>query len=184
MNVIFLTKGKKAFVSDEDYEELSKYKWYANQRGSDCYAHRKQWIKDENENRAVNKTRGLPGKRVVHGHYVDVSMHRAILKPADGLQVDHINGNGLDNRRENLRVVDASTNAFNQKIRSNSSSGIRGVSYEKMPSGRWVWRAIIWFNKKRYECGRYDDINDAIKARQDKVKYLQDAGVIPKVGRT
>lgn len=184
MKAIELTRGKIVLISDEDYDLVNKYKWYAHNSNGKWYAKRKAWLADKSINKVVGHNRKKGEKRVVHGTYKLVSMHRYILNPPPNMEIDHIDGNTLNNQRDNLRVVDKFTNMFNQKLRADNSTGFRGVSYEKMPSGRWVWRAIVWANGKRYECGRHNDINDAIKARQDKVKYLQDSGVIPKVGRT
>lgn len=75
-------------------------------------------------------------------------MHRVILNPPKGFSVDHKNGNGLDNRRSNLRIATASLNGANRKNQGNNSSGFKGVDFKK---GKW--RARIAHKKKRYELG-------------------------------
>lgn len=89
-----------------------------------------------------------------------VSMHRIILERmigrplTKGEEVDHINRNGLDNRRENLRLATSTQNNANQKIRSDNKSGVRGVSWSK---GKQKWKAAIYIDKKQKHLGYFDD---------------------------
>jgi hypothetical protein len=69
-----------------------------------------------------------------------ISMHRFILMPPKGLYVDHINRNTLDNRLINLRIVTASDNAQNRKIRSDCRSGYKGVIWNSKCKG---WYAVV-----------------------------------------
>lgn len=114
-----LGKGKFAIVDDQDYEELSKYKWYLNGNG---YVSRYVWKK-------TNNTR--------------VQIHRQIIKPRKKQIVDHKNGNPLDNRRENLRICTKQQNSFNKFKPKNRSSRYLGVTVfnSKKPSGR-IYRRI------------------------------------------
>lgn len=88
MREIKLTQGKFALVDDEDYEKVNRHKWYYHKEG---YARRNSSRHD--------------GKQKV------LFMHNLIIDVPEGLYPDHRNGNGLDNRKENLRI---STNAQNQ----------------------------------------------------------------------
>lgn len=98
MKEIKLSRGHIALVSDEDYERVIPYKWfvrrgYGNKYYSDGYV-----IKDEIK--------------------IKMPMHHFIIgKPVSGLVVDHINGIGIDNRRENLRFATVSENAINRPIK-------------------------------------------------------------------
>lgn len=95
MKSISLTKGKFAKVDDEDFEELNKYKWCAGEIKGIWYAYR-------------GKREGLIVKRI--------SMHRLIMKAEKRWDiVDHINHDGLDNRKINLRIVTNSENLRNRK---------------------------------------------------------------------
>ena len=79
-----LTQGKYAIVDPEDFERLNKYKWYAVKDSRTFYSYRNKRV----------------GKK-----YISLGMHREILDPPGHLVVDHINHNGLDNRKANLRLA-------------------------------------------------------------------------------
>lgn len=95
MKAVTLTQGKVALVSDEDYERVSQFKWCASNESRGC-----KWyaVRFEYKN----------------GVKIKIRMHRFILglspKPDDGMVVDHINHESLDNRRENLEVITQAEN--------------------------------------------------------------------------
>ena len=76
--------------------------------------------------------------------------------------IDHIDGNGLNNKWSNLREATSSQNSMNQKVRSDSTSGIKGVSYDKK---RNMWYVYIDINKKRKHLGRFETREEAAAAR-------------------
>jgi hypothetical protein len=88
-------------------------------------------------------------------------MHRQILGAPPGQQVDHINGDTLDNRRVNLRLATHGQNQHNRGKYRNNKSGYKGVSWDKA-AGKW--RAQIKFNNKKYNLGRYHDPIEAALA--------------------
>ena len=96
-----------------------------------------------------------------------VAMHNIIMKPSEGFIVDHINGNGLDNRRSNLRIVTRQQNTFNS-VHKGGTSKYKGVALDK-ESG--LWRAYIAKDGKRTWLGRFpDELSAAIaydKAAKD-----------------
>ena len=98
MQKIALTQGKYTLVDDEDYEELSKFRWWFDKG----YARRREDGRSQ-------------------------SMQRFILEPQPGMVIDHINRDKLDNRRSNLRLVPVSMNAANTDRSDSNSSGYRGV---------------------------------------------------------
>lgn len=123
-----LTQGQLALVDDDDYLELSKNQWHAKKHGNTYYARR--YIS------------GVGGRRLC------VYMHRAILgQPPNGLEVDHIDRNGLNNQRSNMRFVSHRENCHNKGVPRNNTSGVKGVSRfrggkwraEKRINGKWVW---------------------------------------------
>jgi HNH endonuclease len=90
-------------------------------------------------------------------------MHRLIARCPDGMEVDHINGNRLDNRRSNLRIVTHAQNVLNTRIRDANRSGVVGVYFEKC-TGKW--RAALQINGWDIKLGRFASKDDAIKARR------------------
>lgn len=153
---IALTQGKFALVSPEDFDELNQFKWYANKIGSIFYA--------------MRNTKGTDGK------WRSERMHRRILKPVGGKEVDHINGDGLDNRRSNLRIATHAENIRNRKLNSNSTSGYKGVSK------RWNrWRARIKHNGVEYFIGHFDSPEAAAEAYN--LKAIELHGEFAKLNR-
>lgn len=96
-------------------------------------------------------------------------LHRLIMKMLFGdkisqhSEVDHINGDGTDNRLENLRIVDRIENSKNKKIPSNNSSGHIGVHLCGLTG---VWVSQIKVGNSRIKLGKFKNIDDAIKARK------------------
>lgn len=96
-------------------------------------------------------------------------VHRAIMKAKPGEYVDHINGNKLDNRLNNLRLCTQAQNMANAKMRPDCSSGATGVSWDQR---RLKWRAQISANGKALVLGRFDTFDEAVKVRQEaEIKY-------------
>lgn len=82
--------------------------------------------------------------------------------PGIHLVIDHINGSKSDNRIENLRLVTQSDNMMNGQLRSDNTSGFRGVCWCK---ARKRWHVIVSINRRRITIGRYINLEDAITAR-------------------
>ena len=136
MPQIPLTKGQFALVDDCDYQALIALgKWCLSNSGY-----------------AVHYFVDATGKRKM------LYMHRVVMQQTlgqpilPGLQVDHINLNRLDNRRENLRLATRSQNQANKGVQTNNSSHYKGVNGN---GGRW--EARIRFQGKRFFLGKYDD---------------------------
>lgn len=139
MKEIPLTRGKVALVDDEDYELVNQYKWYAlNGRGGFYAA------------RTIKKI-------------TKIRMHRLILGLKKGELCDHINHNGLDNRRCNLRVVDYHQNSMNRRKCLGKSSKFKGVVWDKRKYVK-KWKVMIGFNGKLHFLGYFDDEIEAAKA--------------------
>ena len=140
MKKIQLTQGQIALVSDVDYHTLKQFKWHAHKDRHAKTFYALRWRKDKD------------GKAIRWG------MHNEIL----GCKfVDHANGNGLDNRRKNLRLASASQNMHNQRIRANNTSGVKGVYWLKAAR---KYAARISVNYERVYLGLFDNIEDAAKA--------------------
>jgi len=98
-------------------------------------------------------------------------MHRNIMKIEDSnIQVDHRNGDKLDNRRQNIRLCTSQQNAFNRR-KTNNKFGFKGVSECKKKKAK-KWIARIGFNGERVFLGRYFSIEDAARAYDRKAKEL------------
>jgi hypothetical protein len=141
-----LTQGKIAIVDDEDFEKLNKYRWHYN------------------KGYAVRTIGHIIGKQKA------IYMHRYLMKPTKNKKTDHIDGNGLNNQRRNLRVCSQSQNTKNRRINKNNKSGFIGVSWH-MPSKKWL--AKIKHNNKTKYVGTFDDKIEAAKARDDVAKQLR-----------
>ena len=96
-------------------------------------------------------------------------MHRAILNAPKGLLVDHIDGNGLNNRKSNLRLCTFAQNAHNSRPRRNSSSRYKGVCWHKLKK---KWTVSIYKGGKRTYLGYYDDEIEAALAYDRKAEEL------------
>ena len=121
-----------------------------------------------------SKTLGTRSKRYittkVNGEHWCI--HRLIFLHHHGYvpeQIDHINRNSLDNRIENLRPADSSLNAINRKLFSNSTSGVKGVSWHKYQKR---WFVYVDVNKKRKNIGYFNDLELAeLVANEARDKY-------------
>lgn len=151
MKYIQLTQGKQAKVSDEDYEELSQWKWYYKAQP------------DSNGGYAARNTAYVRGKS-----RTTIKMHRQLLSPEPRFEVDHINGDKLDNRRENLRVVTKSQNQWNRK-KQKGSSQYKGVYWNKRCN---KWFAQIQYKGKFHYLGLHEDEKDAALAYQEAAHRL------------
>src|SRR3990167_8236813 len=125
-------------VDDEDYEFLSGFEWFI-------------WTGGFKQKFVTRKTLvGESGQRI--------KMHNVILPPTEGLEVDHINRNTLDNRRSNLRLVSHRENSLNRSLFSNNKSGFRGVCRRGQ---RGSWLAQIKANGVKIHLGSYKTKIDA-----------------------
>lgn len=126
-----------ATVDENDYDSLSVFRWFKNSRGYAVCA----------------------GGRKNHKFY----MHRVIVSPAEGLVVDHINGDKLDNRRSNLRAVTQNLNCQNRtNLQNNNTSGVTGVGYWKTGS---LWVARVTRNGKTKLLGYFKTKKEAVASR-------------------
>lgn len=138
MKEIKLTKGEVALIDDCDYDLISRYKWQLLNHGKRKYAYTTYSVKNRTQH---------------------IYMHRLIMDTPKGMEVDHINFNGLDNRRANLRNCSKSQNHFNFR-KAKSTSIYKGVTL--VPS-TGKWHARIKINQKTIHLGTYVEEVDAAK---------------------
>lgn len=142
MKYIQLTQNKIAIIDDDDYNRIIKYKWYAINGRNDVFY-------------AVTNINGL-----------QIEMHKFILE-SESL-IDHINYNGLDNRKSNLRIATQSQNSIHRrKINSKTSSRYKGVSWH---SSKNKWRVQIMKEGNQLHVGYFLNEEDAARA-YDKSAY-------------
>jgi hypothetical protein len=96
-------------------------------------------------------------------------MHREILNASDGMECDHINHNGLDNRKVNLRLCTHQQNCFNKKPQPNNTSKYKGVAWNDESK---KWQASIMHNGRKIHIGYYDYEADAAIAYDDYAAEL------------
>ena len=137
---IYLGEDEWTILDAEDYYRLNSFKWFLTGRLHKFYAAR---------------TIKIDGKTRI------ARMHRDIMNPPDNLVVDHRNSDGLDNRRQNLRLATKSQNGCNSRKRKNTSSVYIGVHLRKK-QGRW--EAEITHNRKKIWLGSFDNEIAAAKA--------------------
>ena len=153
MKKIKLTQNKYALIDDEDFEYLNQWKW--------CYHHSYAIRSKQIDNR----------KKYFR-------MHRELIKVPLGMVIDHINGDSLDNRKENLRACTVSQNAMNAKIKKDTSSNIKGIYFFKNEN---KYKARITINGRSKHLGVFQDIKNAISAYNNAAKeyFKKFAKLIP-----
>ena len=143
MREVLVCGGHIALIDDADFDLVSKRNWWM----------RKGYPSTSNPGKSP---RQLP-------------MHRVIMNPPSGMLVDHINGNPLDNRRENLRLCTLSENNRNVSVQSRSKSGLKGVAWYSAGN---KWKVQIQANGKRTHIGYFSNKEDAHRAYCEKAKEL------------
>ena len=133
--IIFSANGRNIEIDEADFPLVSAHKWTVYRYG-----------------RGVEYAVYWDGKRNVY-------LHRFLLGSPAGMIIDHINGDGLDNRRANLRICSNLENRRNQKLRVDSASGYKGVCRN---SGKW--QAKIRIEGKWHSLGLFVDKEDAARA--------------------
>lgn len=141
MKKIKLTQGKYTIVDNEDFKFLNQWKWTLSSTSHVV--------------RQIMKN--YKGTRIL--------MHRVLLNPPINMVVDHINGNGLDNRRINLRICTRTQNLQNQKRNSKNKTGYKGVfvSVDKRIGKKYI-NAKIQVNKKQIWLGYFPSFLTAYEA--------------------
>lgn len=138
--------GEMFMVSSEDYADVSEHAWYVSGPSR--------------------------GKKYIQGHCKELDrsllLHRLLIGALPSEQVDHINGNSLDNRRENLRICTRQQNCFNKKKWSKSKNKYKGVQQRTKGS----FQARIRSMGQNINIGHYGTAEEAAKAYNEKAKEL------------
>jgi hypothetical protein len=136
-----LTRGHRAIVDVSDFAIVQPHCWCAYPSNHTVYAHANL------------------GER--NGKKTYKEMHVVIMQPKPGEYVDHINGNGLDNRRTNLRLCTQQQNCRNSRPHRDGTSRFKGVSWFKRDQ---CWRAYLVIDAKQKHLGYFADEVEAAKA--------------------
>lgn len=137
---------KEVLIDDEDYDKIKGYIWHIYKRPYTFYC-------------------GTFYK--IDGKQKTIDLHRFLTNCPKGFDVDHINRDGLDNRRSNLRICTRSQNIQNQKIHKDNRYGARGLYWDK---SRKKWQVRICINYKTIHIGRFENKEDAINAYNEAAK--------------
>lgn len=135
-----LTQGYTAIIDAADVPLVEGYEWNAFLSKHTTYVRR---------------------RTSVGGKLRNVWLHRVIAQTPDGLDTDHVDGDGLNNTRGNLRIVTSSQNQCNQRRRDCNTSGHKGVSWYKRNQ---QWRVQIAVNNRKTHIGYFPNIDDAVAA--------------------
>jgi AP2 domain len=155
--MIPLTRGKSAIVDEVDYEPLSQWRWYAKAQRCGFYAYRR-------------------GAKSLHGP-THIGMARQLLGLTNPkIFAEHKNGNGLDNRRANIRPATAKQNAANTSKQRNNTSGFKGVWWR---GNRQKWVAQIVVGGKSVYLGSFSRPQDA--SREYNAKAIELHGEFARV---
>lgn len=134
---ITLSQGKFSLIDEEDFERVNQYKWHL--------------FKSSNKEYAATNMK-------INGKVKVIKLHRFLLNAPKGIEVDHKNGDGLDNRKINIRLCTDAENSHNRKI-SKNKSGYKGVFIR--PNGKCF--AYISVNNKRIHLGEFTNPKDAAR---------------------
>lgn len=152
---IALTKGYVAIVDAADFDWLNQWKWHAMKCGRHIYARRTHWT-------------GTHSRHVVY-------MHRLILDVEPGMVGDHINGDTLDCRRENLRSCTQAENSRNRTVKWDAAAGLKGV-HKSSPNR---WSAVIRIGDDTRHLGSFKSPELAARAYDAAAAELHGAFARP-----
>jgi hypothetical protein len=150
VKTIKLTKGYETIVDDDDFEWLKKFRWSVN-------------LSNPNAPRGIRNTGGRKHSGVVY-------IHREIARARQHEQVDHINGNPLDNRKENLRLCTAQENNWNKGLGIKNKTGYKGVFDRSKDNKKRPWQSKITINRKSLHLGFFETKEKAALAYNNAAK--------------
>lgn len=152
--------SRKAIVDDVDLEKVAGFKWRMHPGGKAQTTI--GWRKGEKKSCLL--------------------MHQLVIgKAPKGFEIDHINGNKLDNRRSNLRICSHEENMRNRKMNKNNKSGFKGVGFSKREN---KWQVYIGVKKAKKFLGYFEELKDAAEAYKKASEYFHGDFAGPLTSRT
>lgn len=142
-----LSRGMFALIDDEDAERVLALRWHAQPGRNGRWYAKRTYLKS--------------------GKYTKIGMHRFILLPPACIEVDHIDGDGLNNTRQNLRLSTRAQNSWNTGARSHSRTGLKGVSVHP-----GAFHAAIAVRGKSTFLGRFKTAEEAARAYDAAARVL------------
>jgi len=137
---INLPSGHIALIDDEDFEKISHLSWFIEKRKNKTYV--RSGLKKD---------------------FPRIYLHQLIMNSPKGLVVDHINGNGLDNRKKNMRICTQEENATYRKTEK-TNNNLRGVYFSETGRGEKKWWAQIYKDRKSIYLGNFYTAEEAASA--------------------
>jgi hypothetical protein len=158
MKTLKIKDNYEILLDDEDFELYSKFNWYLSRGRTTVYAGRDVRYGPRKENKK---------RRIL--------LHREIMNASEHEYVDHINGNGLDNRKSNLRKCSNADNLKNRSSTKNNKLGLKGISLDKRLNLSKRFKVAITYNGIYKFIGRFETKEEAIAAYNEAaIKYHGD----------
>lgn len=187
MKIKLRNKDKYFFIDDEDYNLIKDFKWYLFFSRSKEYvmtiARRKdgKLVPLVSLSEIAKKRRELTNENrfnsscLYNNSRTSVILHRLIMNFPKNREIDHINGNGLDNRKSNLRICTRFENGKNRKKSSLNTSGFYGVHLSKDGKRKKRWTSMIRVGGKKKYIGRFFTKTEAAIAYDEQAKKYHGA---------
>ena len=154
-------------IDEEDWDKVKQYKWYLNKARTG-----KIYVRANIDNPAGGvRIHEVNGKVYKYPKQTTIPLHRVIMNTPKGMYTDHIDGNTLDNRKENLRVCTNAQNCWNREKNKNNTYGYKGIKFDARRRLA-PWQVYVGHHGNRIYVGNYATPEEAARAYDKKAKEL------------